>query len=309
MRTFIILIMASMFKPLGCMFANDYTGYVLEILSGVLPALRNQFALAARIYNHGSVRGIARWTKIGAGIVETKNEGTQLTGVTSQTNTKVDLLPATHKLTRFHIEDGEMSVSSVKSMAAQNVPYRVKLLVNTIETAIAAKQSSLITNRIGTLGAGISRERLAEAVRLLEVQDGMPETLVVHPSVKKQMKTDDDIQKMSYFTRNTLPGGSFVPNFFEFRVAGRSNQIYSPDTNHYVCLAFQREWCGIAFGNLSGVDAGAGRFIKSITDPITGITFRVIQKATADGLGQEFLIDCQYDIEVQEEQLCVAISC
>ncbi|MCX7003849.1 MAG: hypothetical protein NTV22_11325 [bacterium] len=290
--------------------ANDYTPYVLEVLSGHMPVLRNKFALAARIYNHGSVKGSARWTRDVVGSAETKTEGTQLVGLTDSTSQKVTLTPATHKVARFYQEDGEMSVTSVRTMAEQRIPTKLVALVNDIESAVAEKQSEVLTYRIGALGGGISRLLLTQAIEKLELQNAIAQTLVVHPSVKRAMKMDDEIQKLfQYWQGGQAQIGSFVPNALEFEAVGRSNQIYQPLAGQYVCLAFQREWCGIAFGDLSGVEAGAGRFVKAYYDPETKITFRIVQHATADGLGQEFLIDVQYDVEVQEEQLCVAIQC
>ena len=306
MKTLIVLLIVCTIKPFGIVFANDYTGYVLEILSGMMPTLRNKFALVSRIYNHGSINGTARWTRDTDGTIEDKTEGTIMGAIADSASEYVDLKPETHKVSRFYLEDGELSISSVKDIARQKLPRRLKQLVNTIEESVAGLQSSVTTNRIGTLGAGFTRQLAVDAIELLELQDAEAETLVLHPSSKKQIKMNDDIIKLFDYT-GQVAGTSFVPNLFEFGLTGRCNKIYSPAAGQFINLAFQREWAGIAFGNLSKVPAGAGRFVASLYDPISKITFRVIQKVRADGLGQEFIIDVQYDVAVQEEQLCVAI--
>lgn len=292
--------------------ANDYTANVLEVLSGELPALRNRFTLASRVYNHNrngyNGRGSARWTRQIASAVETKTEGTALSRSADSSIGAVTLTPATHKVARFNIEDGELSISSVRTEASQKIPFNLIALVKAIETSIAALQSSLVTNRIGTLGGGVTRPLLARAATLLEKRDTVAETLILHPDVKEGMLLDDNIQKLfTYWQQGNAGVGSFVPNMFNFGAVGSSNQIYSPEAGQFVCMAMARPCIGIAFGDLSGVDAGAGRFVRSLPDEVTGITFRVVQHATSDGLGQEFILDVQYDVEMQEEALGVAI--
>ena len=287
--------------------ANDYTPYVLEVLSGHMKTLRNNFVLASRIYNHGSVRGSVRWTRDDDGTIENKVNGTLMGAVPDSSATKVVLTPTTHEVSRFYLEDGELSMSSVKKLAEQKIPRRLKMLVNSIESKITALQSSVTTNRVGTLGAGINQTLIAQAVEKLELQDATPETLCVHTSVKKDMKLDADIQKFLAARQDGLTGGNFVLNIFDFQAMGRSNQIYSPAAGQHCNLAFQREWAGIAFGDLAGVPAGAGRFISTLKDKITGITFRVIQGDRADHQGQEILLDVQYDVKVQEEKLCCVL--
>ncbi len=304
--TLVILFLVSELRKFA-LAANDYTPYVLEVLSGHMKVLRNSFVLAPRIYNHGSVRGSARWTKDDDGTVESKTEGTLMGAVADSSASSIVLSPTTHKVSRFYIEDGELSRSSVTKLAQQKIPRRLKMLVNDIESTITALQSSLTTNRVGTLGAGITQTVIAQAVEKLELQDAVPETLCVHTSVKKDMKLNADIQKFLAARQDGLTGGNFVLNIFDFQAMGRSNQIYSPSAGQHVNLAFQREWAGIAFGDLSSVPAGAGRFVRSFYDPITKITFRVIQGDRADHLGQEFILDVQYDVKVQEEELACAM--
>jgi hypothetical protein len=297
--------------------ANDVTPLVLDVINNSLPAMRRSMALSARIYNHNrngfDGRGSSRWTKWTAASVETKTEGTQLTdSIGDITVGKVVLEPETHKVARIRLEDGEMSRTQggIKSLLMQQVPRNLIALVNTIETAIAAKQSSLTTNRIGVLGNGLDKSLLAKAIRMLEEQEGRPDTLCVSPYTKEGIMTDEETMKLfMYLQSGNASVGQFVPNALGFGAVGVSNQIYTPDTGQYVALAFQRECLGIAFGDLTGVDEGAGRFIKSITDPDTGITFRVVQGASHDLHGQVISIDVQYDIEVQQEEIGVAILC
>lgn len=297
--------------------ANDVTPLVLDVITGALPAMRRSMALSARIYNHNrngfNGRGNSRWTKWTASSVETKTEGTQLTdSIGDMTVGKVTLEPATHKVARIRLEDGEMCLSDggIKGILAQQVPKNLIALVNTIETAIAAKQSSLTTNRIGSLGGGLGKTLISRAIRLIEEQEARPDTLCVSPFIKEGMITDEDTLKLfMYLQSGNANVGQFVPNAFGFGAVGISNQIYSPDDEQYICMAFQRECLGIAFGDLSAVEAGAGRFINAITDPETGITFRVVQGASHDLHGQVVSIDVQYDIEVQQEEIGVAILC
>jgi hypothetical protein len=69
------------------------------------------------------------------------------------------------------------------------------------------------------------------------------------------------------------------------------------------------ECIGVAFADLNGEDAGAARFTSPMIDDVTGIPFRIIQGATDDNLGQEFIMDIQYDVEVQQEELgCVILT-
>lgn len=285
--------------------ANDFTPYVLEVIAPLMAPLRNQFTLASRIYSHGAVSGNARWIRDGNGVVETKTAGTQLTGLKDSTDVNVDIEPTTQKLSRFYIEDKELAVSSVKRIADQKIPNRLKLLVNDIEGAIAALYTSA-THTVGALGGGITKTLLADAVAHLETADAMAETLVVHTNVKSQMKTDDAIQKYLEMRQDQMTG-NFVLNVFDFEAMGRSNQIVQPEAGKYANLAFQREAIGIAFGDLSSVPEGAGRFVRTIQDPITQMTFRVIQKSTSDGLGQEFIVDVMYGVGVQEPSLMCCI--